>query len=78
MQEFNYIATSLGKIELLLPVDGVKDRLSSLYHWGDKEGLEQAVSICIEQTIDLNEVERGSIQEGQQKKFAIFKTRLSK
>jgi hypothetical protein len=57
IQKFNSLMTPLGTIKLLRPVDSVKDRLSSYYHWNDKQGLEQAVNICLEQEIDLNEVE---------------------
>lgn len=76
VQEFNSIETSLGTIQLLHPVDSVKDRLASFYHWNDKQSLTQALSICMEQEIDLEEVERWSIQEDQKDKFAIFKNLL--
>lgn len=78
VQEFNSLATSLGTIKLLKPVDSVKDRLSSFYHWGDKQGLEQAVDICLEQKIDFSEVEKWSIQEEQEKKFRVFEELLRK
>ncbi len=47
-------------INLLRPTDSVKDRLSSFYHWNDKQGLAQAVAICLEQKINLNEIEKWS------------------
>lgn len=78
IREYNSIDTPLGKIKLLRPVDSVKDRLASFYHWNDKQGLEQAINICQEQKIDLAEVERWSIQEEQQEKFNLFKERLGK
>lgn len=70
--EFNKIKTSLGMIKLLHPVDSVKDRLASFYHWNDKQGLQQAINICLEQSVDLAEVKRWSIQEGYQDKFSSF------
>ena len=62
----------LGMIKLLHPVDSVKDRLASFYHWNDKQGLQQAINICLEQTVDLVEVERWSIHEGHKEKFLSF------
>ncbi len=62
IQAFNTIHTSLGTIKLLRPVDSVKDRLASFYHWDDRQGLEQAINICLEQDIDLNEIERWSVK----------------
>jgi hypothetical protein len=35
----------------------VKDRLRAFYHWNDKEGLEQAQSICAAHKVDLAEIE---------------------
>ena len=63
---------------MLLPVDSVKDRLSSYFHWNDKEGLEQAISICMEQKIDYKELKRWSVEENQKEKFDIFMNFLSK
>lgn len=70
--EFNSINTHLGTIKLLRPIDSVKDRLGSFYHWNDKQGLQQAISICMEQQIDFAEVEKWSANEGHKKKFQIF------
>lgn len=72
VQEFNQLGTTLGTIKLLHPIDTVKDRLSKYYHWNDKEGLMQAVSICLEQQIDFQEIERWSSQEKQENKFKNF------
>lgn len=76
VRDFANIETCFGKIKLLRPVDSVKDRLGAFYHWNDRQGLEQAISICQEQNIDLIEVERWSIQEGCAPKFNEFKKRL--
>lgn len=72
VREFNKIKTPLGIIKLLQPVDSVKDRLASFYHWNDKQGLQQAIAICLEQMIDMNEVESWSINEGYHDKFLAF------
>lgn len=78
IREFSSINTVFGKIRLLHPVDSVKDRLSSFYHWNDKQGLEQAINICLEQDIDLSEVEKWSLLEKQPENFLIFIKRLEK
>ncbi len=78
IQIFNTVTTSLGKIKLLLPVDSVKDRLASFFHWNDKQGLEQAINICLEQDIDMKEVERWSLKEKQEGKFRKFVELLEK
>ena len=78
LREFSNVATPFGKIKMLKPVDSVKDRLASFYHWNDKQGLEQAIKICLEQEIDLSEVERWSLNEEQPEKFKVFKELLDK
>ena len=78
IHKFNEVGTSFGKIKLLHPVDSVKDRLAGFYHWNDKQSLEQAINICLEQDIDLGEVERWSLEEEKLEKFEIFKSMLKK
>jgi hypothetical protein len=78
IQEFNKVQTLLGEIKMLRPVDSVKDRLASFYHWNDKQGLEQALNICNEQDIDFNEVEKWSLLENQSEKFNTFIKRFKK
>lgn len=75
-RDFGSVETRFGKIKLLRPVDSVKDRLGAFYHWNDRQGLEQAINICLEQDINLSEVESWSESEGYSKKYAIFLTRL--
>lgn len=53
-------------------IDTVKDRLGSFYHWNDKQGLQQAINICLEQQIDFTEVERWSVHEEHEEKFRFF------
>lgn len=78
VQRFNSVKTPLGTIKLLYPIDSVKDRLGAFYHWNDKEGLEQALSICAEHRVDLEEIEDWSIREKNKEKFQIFKKLLEK
>lgn len=74
--EFNNVTTPLGTIKLLRPIDSVKDRLASFYHWNDKQGLQQAINVCLEQQIDINELEKWSVYEKHIEKFHIFIKRL--
>lgn len=78
IQNFNNIKTPLGLIKMLLPIDSVKDRLCSFYHWNDKEGLKQAINICRMQKIDLKNLKKWSEKEGQLEKFQIFQNQLAK
>lgn len=80
IQNYEYHKTSLGTIKMLTPTDSVKDRLASYYHWGDYQGLEQAINIWqeIPRRINLKEVKRWSTKEGQLKKYEIFLSCLRK
>jgi hypothetical protein len=46
--------------------------LASFYHWSDKEGLAQALEICLERTIDMKELQVWSQEEGFVEKFEQF------
>lgn len=76
VRDFGSVETRFGKIKLLRPVDSVKDRLGAFYHWNDRQGLEQAINICLGQDINLPEVERWSNSEGFSEKYTIFLKRL--
>jgi hypothetical protein len=53
-------------------LSSVKDRLASFYHWNDKQSLEQAINICLDQKINLADVKLWSINEAQEEKFELF------
>ena len=76
IKHFNEIQTSYGTIKLLRPEDSVKDRLAAFYHWKDKQGLEQAINICLEQQINIKEIEKWSRSEKQIDQFNLFKKEL--
>lgn len=78
VRHFGSVETCFGNIKLLRPVDSVKDRLGAYYHWNDRQGLEQAINICLEQDIDLSEIERWSVSEGYSEKYITFLDRLKK
>ena len=74
IHKFEFHHTPLGTIKMLTPTDSVKDRLASYYHWNDKQGLDQAISVCKEifSRIDLQEIKRWSKNEGNTKEFEVF------
>ena len=78
VRDFGIVETRFGRIKLLRPVDSVKDRLGAYYHWNDRQGLEQAINICLEQNIDLSDVERWSSSEGHSSKYTMFLEKFKK
>ncbi len=61
-----------GILKVISPTDCVKDRLSAYYHWGDQQGLQQALLIARTKKVDLDEVKRWSEHEGKMEEFKIF------
>jgi len=73
IRRFSNVKTEMGTIKMLKPTDCVKDRLASFYHWDDRQGLEQALNVCLEiQEIDFAELENFSKKEGFFEKFQEF------
>ena len=64
-------------LKLLTPTDSVKDRLSAYYHWNDQQALEQALMVCKEQDIDIDNVREWSKREEMQDKFKNFEIRFN-
>ncbi|OGP64105.1 MAG: hypothetical protein A3K22_02315 [Deltaproteobacteria bacterium RBG_16_42_7] len=78
LKEKAELRTRYGKIALLTPTDSTKDRLSAYYHWNDPQALEQALMVAKAQRVNLKEVERWSVKEGQKEKYDVFAQRLRK
>lgn len=77
IHDFSLVKTELGTIKMLRPIDSIKDRLASFYHWNDYQGLEQAMNIYHEiKKIDLKELERWSKVGGHPDKFQEFLKKL--
>jgi hypothetical protein len=66
------------RLVLLSPTDCVKDRLAHFFHYGDRQGLEQAVVVCLAQPVNVREVGRWSRAEGQGSRFAEFRRVLDR
>jgi hypothetical protein len=65
-----------GTLKLLSPTDCVKDRLAAFYHWNDRQCLQQAVWVALEQNVDWVEIERWSRQEKEMEKFEVFRKKF--
>lgn len=76
VREIAEIEFPTGTLRLLTPTDCIKDRLSHYFHWGDKQGLEQALMIAGSCAIDLDELARWSRIEGKSDEFEGIKDRL--
>jgi hypothetical protein len=73
IHHFSNVKTKMGTIKMLQPIDCVKDRLASFYHWNDRQGLEQALDVCHEiQDIDFEELKQWSKGEGFLEKYQDF------
>jgi hypothetical protein len=65
-----------GTLRIISPTDCVKDRLTSYYHWGDRQALSQAILVAQHCEIDLKEVARWSTAEGKRKEYANIRGSL--
>ncbi len=64
-----HITFATGSLTVISPTDCVKDRLAAYYHFGDKQGLNQAVLVAKEKNVDIEEIKRWSYQEGKSKEY---------
>ena len=78
VKEISEIKVTKYILKLLSPTDCVKDRLAAFYHWNDRQSLDQALMVCKEQKVNLNELKRWSKNEGMINKFFDFKKELKK
>ncbi|MCF7806557.1 MAG: hypothetical protein K9M07_06545 [Simkaniaceae bacterium] len=73
IHSFFQMKTDYGTVKLLRPIDCIKDRLASFFHWNDRQGLDQAIKVFHEfQDIDMEEIKKWSIREGFLQKFEEF------
>ena len=66
-----------GILKVISPTDSVKDRLAAYYHWGDQQGLKQALLITRTKKVDLDEVKRWSEHEGKIEEFKTFESKAN-
>ncbi len=78
IKNFEEMLTRYGTFKLLKADDCVRDRLASFYYWDDRQGLEQAINVCLDRKIDMEGIQKWSKREGFEKKFLIFVDELTK
>ncbi len=71
-QKIIVLSFETGELLTLSPTDCVKDRLAAYFHWNDQQCLEQALLVASASDIDIAEIERWSLKEGNEKKFLYF------
>lgn len=72
IQQFQERQTQLGSIRMLRPEDSVKDRLASYFHWDDRQSLEQAIDICFECKVNIEEIKAWAVREKNLEKLDEF------
>lgn len=70
--------TATGILRLLSPADCIKDRLMWFFLENDRQALEQAVDVGHSNNIDLEDIRRWAINEGEENKFMLFAQRLER
>lgn len=76
VSDFSNVDMATGTVRMLSPLDCIKDRLPAYYHWNDLQSLDQALDVAAEiLPLDLDQIERWSIKEGQSKKYSEFASR---
>lgn len=73
--ELEYVT---GVLKLISPTDCVKDRLSAFYHWGDRQGLAQAILVTQMKKVDIAEIKNWSQEEGKLEEFREFQKSMEK
>ena len=76
VKEVRELSFCTGLLRLLSPTDCTKDRLAGYYYYNDSQCLDQARLVIEHSDVDLAEVERWSISEGEQARFQEIKASL--
>jgi len=76
IHDFSEVDTEFGKLILLTATDICKDRLAAFYHWQDRQSLQQAINIALDNDVNIDEMEEWSNKEGMLEKFDLFKSGL--
>jgi hypothetical protein len=77
-KDLNRMQTKYGTMKLLSPEDCVKDRLAGFFYWSDRQSLEQAITVCLNNKVNTKKIHEWAIAERQEKKFLQFKDELKK
>ena len=65
-------------IQILTPTQCVMDRLAAFYHWRDRQALDQAVAVANRHVVELEEIHRWSLDEGQEAAHREFQRALAR
>jgi len=76
VRQWAQMSTPSGTLQILTPIQCIKDRLSAFYHLRDTQALEQALLVARRHRISAAELERWSKAEGYPADFAEFGRRL--
>lgn len=69
---------STGILRILSPTDCVKERLAGYFYFNDRQCLEQAILVALNNEVDLSEIERWSSSEGKSDLFLKFRLRFER
>jgi len=78
VKKFDLLKTEYGYIKILTPTDSVKDRLAGYFYWSDPQSLLQAVMIYKANKVNLKEIERWAVKEGQREKYREFEKKIKR
>ena len=72
--QWSSITTPLGTFSLITPEDCIKDRLAAYFHWNDRQALQQALWVALDQKgeYDLEAVKAWAVKEGEAEKMEGF------
>lgn len=76
VRDWAQLRTAAGTLQILTPVQCVKDRLAAFFHWRDAQSLEQAVVVARSRRVSMRELARWSASEGHLDDFEEFRRRL--
>jgi hypothetical protein len=77
VRRWTSIRTPCGTLQVLTPIQCIKDRLAAFYHWRDVQSLEQALLVAADRRIAMRELKRWSEAEGHAAGFDEFRRRLA-
>jgi hypothetical protein len=77
-KDLNRMKTKYGTIKLLSTEDCVKDRLAGFFYWSDRQSLEQAITVCLNNRVNTKKIREWALAEKQEGKFLKFMEELKK
>jgi hypothetical protein len=72
------LRTPAGTLQILTPLQSVKDRLAAFYHWRDPQSLQQALLVAKSHRVSMRTIKSWSASEGHLDDFEEFRRRLER